>query len=306
MPLLRLPERFDHRDWLFEIKHDGFRALAHVDGHRCALVSRNAHTFKHRPQLCEELAPAVKAHDAVIDGEIVCLDARGRSNFKSLLSRREWPYFYAFDLLAVDGEDLREWPVVERKRRLRRLIPSVPARLLYVDHVPARGRDFFEVACAHDLEGIVGKLASGRYHADGTSTNWNQESRVHANDGPPRTLRAPNTCPQTASDAARSISARLAMHGPQCGERASGCQNSGWLLMLRYVYRTGVLTSAELISTADGTSPTLIHPRYALYRYSTGKHNQCQRIHHRCPGAVSTWSHFWPLTCMSSMNGCSP
>ena len=50
--------------------------------------------------------------------------------------------------------------------------PSVPTRLLYVDHVLARGRDFFEVACAHDLEGIVGKLASGRYHADGTSTNW--------------------------------------------------------------------------------------------------------------------------------------
>jgi hypothetical protein len=73
-------------------------------------VSRNGHTFKHGPHLCEELAHAVKAHDAVIDGEIVCLDARGRSNFKSLLFRREWPYFYAFDLLAVDGEDLREWP----------------------------------------------------------------------------------------------------------------------------------------------------------------------------------------------------
>jgi bifunctional non-homologous end joining protein LigD len=72
----------------------------------------------------------------------------------------------------VDGEDLRQWPLAERKRRLRRLIPSVPTRLLYVDHVQARGSDFFEVACAYDLEGIVGKLASGRYHADGTSTNW--------------------------------------------------------------------------------------------------------------------------------------
>ena len=86
--------------------------------------------------------------------------------------RREWPYFYAFDLLAVEGEDLREWPLMERKRRLLKLIPSVPTRLLYVDHVEARGKDFFEVACAHDLEGIVGKLASGRYHAGGTSTNW--------------------------------------------------------------------------------------------------------------------------------------
>jgi ATP-dependent DNA ligase len=128
MPLLRLPEPFDHPDWLFEVKHDGFRALAHIDGHHCAVVSRNGHTFTHWPHLCEELAHAVKAHDAVIDGEIVCLDGRGRSNFKSLLFRREWPYFYAFDLLAVDGEDLREWPLIERKRRLRRLIPSVPTR----------------------------------------------------------------------------------------------------------------------------------------------------------------------------------
>ena len=98
--------------------------------------------------------------------------ASARSNFTSLLFRREWPNFYAFDLLAVDGEDLREWPLVERKRRLRRLIPSVRTRPLYVDHLEARGRDFFEVACARDLEGIVGKLASGRYHADGTNTNW--------------------------------------------------------------------------------------------------------------------------------------
>jgi len=74
--------------------------------------------------------------------------------------------------LEVDGEDLRDWPLFERKRRLRRPIPSVAARLLYVDHIKARGEDFFKVACAHDLEGIAGKLASGRYHADGTSTNW--------------------------------------------------------------------------------------------------------------------------------------
>jgi ATP-dependent DNA ligase len=74
--------------------------------------------------------------------------------------------------LAVDGEDVREWPLIERKRRLRQLVPSVPTRLLYVDHIKARGTDFFEVACAHDLEGIVAKPANGRYHSDGTNTNW--------------------------------------------------------------------------------------------------------------------------------------
>jgi bifunctional non-homologous end joining protein LigD len=108
------------------VKHDGFRALAQVDSHHCELRSRNGHW----PQLCEELAHAVKVHDAILDGEIVCLDRRGRSNFKNLLFRRDWPYFYAFDLLAVDGEDVREWPLIERKRRLRQLVPSVPTRLL--------------------------------------------------------------------------------------------------------------------------------------------------------------------------------
>jgi bifunctional non-homologous end joining protein LigD len=114
--------RFDTTpDWLFEVKYDG---------HHCELRSRNGHTFRHWLQLCEELAHAVKAHDAIIDGEVVCLDRRGRSNFKNLLFRRDWPYFYAFDLPAVGGEDLRDWPLIERKRRLRQLIPSVPTRLL--------------------------------------------------------------------------------------------------------------------------------------------------------------------------------
>jgi bifunctional non-homologous end joining protein LigD len=67
---------------------------------------------------------------------------------------------------------VRDWPLIERKRRLRQLVPSVPTRLLYVDHITARGRDFFEVACAHDLEGMAAKPAIGRYHSDGTSTNW--------------------------------------------------------------------------------------------------------------------------------------
>jgi hypothetical protein len=83
----------------------------------------------------------------VIDGEIVCLDARGRINFKSLLFRREWPYFYAFNLLAVDGEDLREWPLVQRKRRLRRLVPRRDSRLLYLDHVGRRGSNLLDVVC---------------------------------------------------------------------------------------------------------------------------------------------------------------
>src|SRR5262249_41992099 len=119
MPLVRIPELFEHEQFVFELKHDGFRALAVIRGHHCELVSRRGHVYKF-PQLVEELAHAVRADDAILDGEIVCLDARGRSRFYSLLFRREWPYFMAFDALHIDGEDLMTpgWGLGLGKKRL--------------------------------------------------------------------------------------------------------------------------------------------------------------------------------------------
>jgi bifunctional non-homologous end joining protein LigD len=172
MRLLRIPEPFNHRDFIFEPKLDGFRAIAHARGHRCELVSRNGHTFKQWPQLAEEIAHAVRAHSAVLDGEICCLEADGRTHFNKLLFRREWPYFYAFDVLDIGGEDLRALPLLERKRRLLRIMPSVECRLLYLDHLQRRGCDLFRAACQRDLEGIVGKWATGTYRTDGRATSW--------------------------------------------------------------------------------------------------------------------------------------
>jgi len=171
MPLVRIPEPFDHLDWLFEPKHDGFRAIADVRGHVCTLTSRNGHTFTKFKLLAEEIAHSIRAHDAVLDGEIVCLDIDGRSNFHKLLFRREWPYFCAFDLLSVDGEELCERPLIERKRRLRAIMPRIESRLLYVDHVAKRGTALHREACKRDLEGIVAKWADGPYHSDGIRTS---------------------------------------------------------------------------------------------------------------------------------------
>ena len=230
MPLLRLPKPFDHPDWLFEVKHDGFRALAHIDGHHCDLVSRNGHTFKHWPQLCEELAHAVKAHDAVMDGEIVCLDARGRSNFKSLLFRREWPYFYAFDLLAVDGEDLREWPLVERKRRLRRTDPvSADAAAVRGPRRGTREGILRGRVCArsrgHRGQARERSLPCGRHEHQLVQ---DQESCLHADDRSPRTLRAPNRFAQAPSDACacRRRSAATASPPKTCLLPIGGCHVS--------------------------------------------------------------------------------
>jgi hypothetical protein len=102
MRLLRIAELFDHANFVFEPKIDGFRTLAYIRGHQCQLVSRNGTVFKSWQQLAEEIAHAVRVNDAILDGEICCLDPDGRSNFNNLLFRREWPYLYAFDLLRVD------------------------------------------------------------------------------------------------------------------------------------------------------------------------------------------------------------
>jgi bifunctional non-homologous end joining protein LigD len=171
-PLIRIPQPFDARDWIFELKHDGFRAFAIIEGHRCTLVSRRRHVFKQWPYLNEELAHATRAHSAVLDGEIVCLREDGRTDFHRLLFRRDWPYFMAFDLLSVEGRDLRGLPLTTRKRELRRLMPRAKTRLRYVDYVRERGRDLFALACVHDLEGIVAKFARGTYYTDGATTSW--------------------------------------------------------------------------------------------------------------------------------------
>jgi bifunctional non-homologous end joining protein LigD len=94
-----------------------------VDGD-CRLVSRNGHTYKRFANLAASIAERLKERRVVFDGELVCLDEYGRSRFYDLMFRRGEPFFYAFDLLWLDGEDLRPLPLIERKKRLRRLIRS--------------------------------------------------------------------------------------------------------------------------------------------------------------------------------------
>jgi len=167
-----IPEPFDHEDFIFEPKMDGFRALAHVDGGRCTLVSRNGHIFKSWPQLGEEIPRSVRGNSAILDGEIVCLDSAGRPDFKSLLFRREWPVFYAFDLLQVEGEDICHLPLWQPSGGFAGSCRRIASRLLKVEHVAARGVDLFRAACEHDLERVVAKWRHGRYASDTNSTSW--------------------------------------------------------------------------------------------------------------------------------------
>jgi bifunctional non-homologous end joining protein LigD len=145
-------DAFDHPDYIFELKHDGFRALAYVDKDGTQLVSRRGNVYRSFPRLCDSIRLALKC-DVVLDGEVVCLDSEGRPQFYELLRRRGQPVFYVFDLLWLDGEDLRERPLIERKQVLRSLVPEQSSSLLYADHIEQHGVEFFRLTCDRDLEG---------------------------------------------------------------------------------------------------------------------------------------------------------
>ena len=160
-PVLRR-DPFDHTDYIFELKHDGFRALAYIDHHCTQLFSRRGNVYRSFPRLCVSIRGELK-YEAVLDGEIVCLDSEGQPQFYELLRRRGQPVFYVFDLLWLDGEDLRERPLIERKRLLRSIVPEKSSSLLYADHIEQHGVEFFRLACDRDLEGVVGKWRYGGY-----------------------------------------------------------------------------------------------------------------------------------------------
>jgi bifunctional non-homologous end joining protein LigD len=125
MPLSRKPAPFDHPEWVFELKYDGFRFLAIIQNGRCQLISRNGHSFNSFADLRLSIASELP-HDGqtVLDGEIVCLDKRGRPQFRDLLFYRAEPFFCAFDL--DSGQDLRMERLTDRKHELRRLLAKLP------------------------------------------------------------------------------------------------------------------------------------------------------------------------------------
>ena len=157
MRLAHLRQPFDHKDWLFELKYDGFRSLAVIQNGRTQLISRNGNPFNSFADLCKRLTLPLGGK-TVLDGEIVCLDKRGRPQFRDLLFHRGEPCFFAFDLLMYDGKDIRSERLTDRKHELRRLLTGLPiSRLRYADHVEQHGTALFQRVCEMDLEGIVAK-----------------------------------------------------------------------------------------------------------------------------------------------------
>lgn len=164
---------FDDACWIFEDKYDGFRMVAKIKSGKVTLYSRNGKIISHSYIEVAKALEAVKA-DAVIDGELVALDNKGVSHFQLLQNalRHEAKLLYcAFDLMFCDGEDLRQLTLLERKKRLKYILPRHKL-ISFSRHRMASGTKFFEEAERNGLEGIMAKRADSRYLSGARTDNW--------------------------------------------------------------------------------------------------------------------------------------
>jgi len=163
--------------WLFETKYDGYRIVAFVEPGSVRLLTRNGLDYTHRfPTVAQALSDLAAGRAFVLDGEMVVPDEAGRPDFQALQGYLKnpggkTPVYMAFDLLALDGDDLRSRPLIARKAALERLLQKAPAALQYSRHVEGQGKECFEAACRAGLEGVVGKRKDAPY-TGGRSDAW--------------------------------------------------------------------------------------------------------------------------------------
>ena len=165
----------DHPNWLHEVKYDGYRLRLERDGNRVRLITRGGYNWADRYPWIVETARKNRHQQFVIDGEAVVLDGDGIADFNALQSRRhdDKVWLYAFDILTLDGEDLRGLPLSMRKPNLARLLARRPPDGIFAAPYEQGeiGPDLFEAACNMGLEGLVSKRADRPYRA-GRSKDW--------------------------------------------------------------------------------------------------------------------------------------
>jgi len=168
---------FDNDDWLFELKLDGMRCLIVKNGSKLDMWTRNGKDLTYRFPTLASAFEDLPADTAILDGEIVALDETGQAHFSLLqprihLSRakdvaaadEQIPvYFYAFDLLYLNGYNLIKFPLIDRKSVLRKLVESDGGWIRFADHIEGEGVAFFKAVEARGLEGIVAKLKKSEY-----------------------------------------------------------------------------------------------------------------------------------------------
>ncbi|MGZ4090684.1 MAG: DNA ligase D, partial [Bacteroidia bacterium] len=166
---------FSSRDWIYEIKWDGYRAIAEVDHTNAKIYSRNGNLFNSTYPIVLDALEKLNIK-AVLDGEIVIVDKEGKSDFQLLqhyqTDNNHVIEFRVFDLLSLNAVSTIDLPLVDRKKLLRQLIPKNNKVIKYSDHIEANGEEFFKLAQAKDLEGIMAKKADSLYTLGVRTGEW--------------------------------------------------------------------------------------------------------------------------------------
>ncbi|MEX2231583.1 MAG: non-homologous end-joining DNA ligase [Cyclobacteriaceae bacterium] len=175
---------FDSPDWLFEIKWDGYRAIAEINKSGNKLYSRNGLTFdKAYPKIFEGLKVIKK--NAIIDGEIVVFDENGKANFQKLQNyqnRDKYAIQYlVFDLIDLEGKSLTNLPLIERKEILRKFLPESSV-IKYCDHVEVEGKMLFKEMQKMNLEGMIAKKKKSKYLIGKRSADWLKIKNVQSQE----------------------------------------------------------------------------------------------------------------------------
>jgi bifunctional non-homologous end joining protein LigD len=163
------PEAFDDPEWVFEPKYDGFRGILYGSGLGCEIRSRRDNRLLRFSELWDRVARVLHGREVVLDGEIVSLNRQGRPVFHDLLRGQGFLAFAAFDLLWLDGTDLRARPLADRKALLTELLPEDTGPLYKILTIEEHGRALFGAIRRMDLEGIVAKRMSDPYSR---TTTW--------------------------------------------------------------------------------------------------------------------------------------
>jgi bifunctional non-homologous end joining protein LigD len=160
-------------DWLHEIKHDGFRVIARKKGSQVRLYSRPGNDLTYRFPLIVETLARLRSRSCIIDGEAVACDESGVTLFDPVRYRHhdESIFLYAFDLIELNGDDLRPDPLEGRKATLEMILAKAGPGIRFNEHMKGDGETVFRHACKLGLEGIVSKRKDSAYRS-GRSADW--------------------------------------------------------------------------------------------------------------------------------------
>lgn len=172
----RVDKPFDKKDWIFEVKYDGYRTIAVINENRVELFSRNKISFTTKFKTVAEELKQIE-HSAVLDGEVVIEDDKGRSDFQFLQDYQKTGKgvlkYYVFDILNLDGNNTTSLSLLERKELLKLLIYKYQfENVFYSEHVEEKGISFYELAGIKNWEGIMAKDAASPYRIGKRSSEW--------------------------------------------------------------------------------------------------------------------------------------